>query len=271
MELDKMMLMPVRSDSKVKYKNDELVCYKKKELDKLYPQGDYEVIGETKRNNRKNSFAQLVVANSNEEYLISKLGSHSSILYRKAGFASVGDDKYVALLKNRFVFFLLFLALLGALVAGIILLVNLINFKPKTPDNPLPPPDPYIETIPGDDTEKTVSEKGGGMVSMIYTLSAKINVTEKQAKIYFRNPNASNHDVVLELYMLSGGNRIKIGESGRIPAGSGLYTMDIDTSAVQLSEGKYNGLNRVIYYNPETGERAIVNSEITDVICTVTE
>ena len=44
MELDKMMLMPVRSDSKVKYKNDELVCYKKKELDKLYPQGEYEVI-----------------------------------------------------------------------------------------------------------------------------------------------------------------------------------------------------------------------------------
>ena len=249
MELNKLMLLSAQGSNKVKYRKDQISCFKKKELKKLYPNDDYTVIGETLRNNRKTAISELVVADSNETYLVSKLGSHSGLLYRKAGFAAVGDDNYVALLKNRFVFFLLFLALLGALVAGIILLVNLINFKPKTPDNPLPPPDPYIEKIDNDDTEKTVSEKGGGMVSMIYTLSAKISISEKKAKIYFKNPNASNHDVVLELYMLSGGERIKIGESGRIPAGTGLFTMDIDTSAVQLAEGKYKGLYKVIYYN----------------------
>ena len=75
--------------------------------------------------------------------------------------------------------------------------------------------------------------------------------------------------MVLELYVISGSDDIKIAKSGRIQAGYGLYQMSLLEDAAELSEGVYRGKYKVIYYNPDTGERALVESDITDLQITV--
>ena len=124
------------------------------------------------------------------------------------------------------------------------------------------------ETGGGDETQKE-SPDGGGSVSMIYTLSAKITLSTGEINIHFKNPKVSNHSVAMQFYILSGGEEYLVAESGLIPAGNGLYTLKMLDTAPTLSEGTYEGMYRVMYYDPITGVRAHVQSEITDVVVSV--
>jgi len=68
---------------------------------------------------------------------------------------------------------------------------------------------------------------------------------------------------------VSEGVEYSVARSGLIPAGNGLYQMTLAEDAPALKEGMYTCMYRVRYYHPITGVRAIVESEITDVVMTV--
>ena len=107
-------------------------------------------------------------------------------------------------------------------------------------------------------------------MSMIYTLEARATLSDGVVEIYFKNPNASSHSVVAELYLVSADREILVARSGLIEPGFELHRLDLDSEAVTLSEGVYTGLYKVQCYDPVTGERALVAPEITGVTVTVT-
>ena len=262
-------------DHTVKLEGTKIQCYSPKKMDKLYPDGKYTVVGETKRKNKKEKTAILNVWRS--RFLVSALESNSKTLYRKVGFVCVGPDQYVVLLKNRFAFLLWFLGLLAGTGLAVWLLLAALSGPQDPviidPEHPLPTEDPFAQPVPPeeDDNEKVISENGGGSVSMIYTLSADVNLTSGAIQIYFRNPSASNHDIKLVLYAISAGEEYPLAQSGLLKAGNELETLELIDGAAQLREGTYEGKYKLYYYDSLTGEKALVEPEIADLVITVTK
>ena len=258
-------------DQTIKLEGTKIPCYSKKKMDKLYSEESmYTIVGETKRKNKKDEIATLNVWRS--KFIVSKLEDNSKVFYRKAGFVAVGPDQYVVLLKHRFAFlFWFFGLLLGLLLAGLLLWSALFDRPEPTiidPDHPLPTEDVNAETLP-DEGEAAVSDEGGGSVSMIYTLSVNASLSTGTAKIDFRNPSISNHDIAIILYVVSDGKEYPIAQSGLVKAGNSLSTLELFDDAAILQEGTYSGKYLVLYYDPVTGEKALVEPEITDLVITV--
>lgn len=276
-------MLPIADYSKtVKLDGVEIPCYTKKELDDMYPNGDWTVVGETKKKNKKRLSGELYlsdVKNLNELRLndegneipfdVCRGGLHNKILYKRAGYVPVdgGTDIYVALLKFRAAF-LLWLLLGLALLLG--LLFWFIFGREKAPEyDPMPPADSAATIIEGDDTVQNTD--GGAFISMSYKLRANLSLSTGNIEIFFQNPKKSNQNAVLSLYVVSDDSETLIAKSGTIMSGYELNTLKFMSDQVQISEGRYKGKFKLTYYDPETEIPSFVQPEIVDVIITVTQ
>lgn len=258
-------------DAKVKLKGNTTECFSPKYLKNTYPQGGCKVLGEITGRSEKKAIGEIRLE-KDRLFDVTAPGKHSGLLWRKAGYVQVGTDEYVTLLKSR----IPFLLLLALLLAIILFLLSLLMGGDKgptyiDPDHPLPPVDTNAKPIEGDDTEKTDVAEGGGSVSMIYTLEARNHVDAETVAIYFKNPNASSHNVIVELIVVSDGEEYPIACSGLLEPGYELREIAKLEDAPLLKEGVYTGLYRLQCFDPVTGERALVSPEITGVSITVNE
>ena len=269
-------------DHRVSVEKQNVLCYSKKKMKALHPNGDFRVVGEAHSIRAAKKVAEGKKApigeyalNESKSLGVFAEGSKSRLFYKKAGYVSVGDGAYLVILTSRVPFLA---SLLGTLAVFAVILGILLSggeggiFTPPVvpPINPLPPEDENSAPIEGDDNEeKLESEAGGGAVSLIYTTDATLNLSTTKIKMYFLNPRRSNHDIVFHLTLLNGEERIRIASSGRIVPGKGLLIMEFDTRSAQLSEGVYEGLYEVYFYNSETGERAAVSSDVAGIKITV--
>lgn len=115
------------------------------------------------------------------------------------------------------------------------------------------------ESIPDDSGEKMDTPEGGGSVSLTYSNEVTIDLSDKKASLYFANPGKSNQDMVLQVLIQD----TVIIQSGTLKPGNQVSTVDLlDGAAKQLAPGGYDGKFVVLYYSPETGEKAMVNTEI---------
>lgn len=115
------------------------------------------------------------------------------------------------------------------------------------------------ETIPNDTGEKMENPEGGGSVSLTYSREVTIDLSDETATLLFANPGKSNQDMVLQIVIQD----TVIVQSGTLKPGNQVTALDLlDGAAKKLSAGTYEGNFNVLYYNPETGEKAIVNTEI---------
>lgn len=115
------------------------------------------------------------------------------------------------------------------------------------------------EIIPNDDSEKMDQPDGGGSVSLSYSREVTIELSEETAKLYFANPGKSNQDIVLQIVVQDQ----VIVQSGTLKPGNQVTSLELlNGAAKMLSEGGYEGKFVVLYYHPETGEKAVVNTEI---------
>ena len=168
--------------------------------------------------------------------------------------------------KKRFwlcVFIIVFL------IADILLAIR-IGGKPDDggikviePDYPVVPPESNAETMEDENTEKFVSEGGGGAVAMTYSDKVTYDMASNTVYLMYGNPNASNHSLILQIIIKHGNNEYLIAQSGTIGAGYRVESLQasVDENVV-LYQGVYEGVIRVLFFNPDTGEKAIVNSEI---------
>ena len=264
-------------DTELKFRKRTIQCLSPRSLKNTYPNGGCKVRGEVTGKKLKNPLGTVRVGS--EIYHVAPCGKHSSLFWRTAGYLAVGEDEYIALKKSRLLFLLLLLGLVAALaVLGIFLLKPSAPGTPGgqggpvviQPDHPLPPVDDNSQKLEDDNSQKAEVADGGGSVSMIYTLEAALDLSEKTIGIYFKNPNASSHNVTVDFYIVSGGVEYLVAQSGLLEAGYGLTQMTLLPGAPSLSEGIYTGLYRLHCYDPESGEQAMVVPTIAGVSVTVT-
>lgn len=115
------------------------------------------------------------------------------------------------------------------------------------------------ESIPDDTGEQVKSEQGGGSVSLSYSNEVTIDLSDKTASLYFANPGKSNQDMVIQIVIQD----TVIVQSGTLTPGNQVTSLNLlDGAHKQLAAGGYDGKFVILYYNQETGEKAVVNTEI---------
>ncbi|MBQ9980654.1 MAG: hypothetical protein IJP23_06310 [Oscillospiraceae bacterium] len=286
-------------DANVSLKGRKVECFSPKYIKNTYPQGGCKVLGEMGGGKAKKVLGTVQVGRELHE--VSPSGSKSRLFWRRAGYLQVGDDQYIAVMKSRLPFLIILLALIAVIIILLCLLTGPGNTPGNTPsdnpgntpgtvtpgdtpgdtpggdgpiviapDHPLPPVDENSQPIEGDTSEKADVSEGGGSVSMIYSLDSSLTLSNGDITIYFQNPNASSHNVTVDMYIVSGGQEYLIAQSGLLEPGFGLTKLRMMTGAPTLSEGIYGGLFRLHCYDPVTGEQAMVVPEITGLNITVT-
>lgn len=138
--------------------------------------------------------------------------------------------------------------------------------KVLEPDYPQMTEDPNADTIPDDDSEKPVASNGGGSVTISFMDNVTYSLSTGELSLYYQNPNASTHNVVVQVILENGEDEYLLAQSGILTPGHQVTALQADAGAPQLSVGGYNGKLKLLFYDPETGERAIVD---TDIPCTV--
>ena len=156
--------------------------------------------------------------------------------------------------KKLLIFLILFILL------DIILLVVLLGTHTTlAPDYAPVNEEKYAEDI-GDDGDKKLDQaEGGGAVSLTYSTNVDISLDKKQATLFFANPSRSNQDMVLQIVV----HDVVVAQSGTISPGKQIGKMDLLSSgARKLQAGGYDGKFVVLYYQPDTHEKTIVNTDI---------
>lgn len=115
------------------------------------------------------------------------------------------------------------------------------------------------ETIPDDTGDKMENPEGGGAVSLTYSNEVKIDISDKAAAVYFANPGKSNQDMVLQVVIQD----TVILQSGTLKPGNQVKLLNLLEGAEKmLQPGGYEGKFVVLYYDPISGEKSMVNTEI---------
>ena len=162
--------------------------------------------------------------------------------------------------KNRYIFIIV--ALSAILIISIFITIWALFLKDSkpalAPDYAPQQSETNAEKIVDEDNEeKLPQQQGGGAVSLTYSKEVEINLSENKAKLLFANPSKSNQDMMLQIVIQDE----VILQSGIISPGYQVKSLDLFDD-VQLSEGNYEGKFVVYYYQKDTGEKAMLNTEI---------
>ena len=162
--------------------------------------------------------------------------------------------------KNRYIFIIV--ALSAILIISIFITIWALFLKDSkpalAPDYAPQQSETNAEKIVDEDNEeKLPQQQGGGAVSLTYSKEVEISLSENKAKLLFSNPSKSNQDMMLQIVIQDE----VILQSGIISPGYQVKSLDLFDD-VQLSEGNYEGKFVVYYYQKDTGEKAMLNTEI---------
>lgn len=168
------------------------------------------------------------------------------------------------------------LAALLLLIPILLLVIRTGWFKPAddgkvvlAPDYPLIKDEPNSQPTEDDQQKFEVSENGGA-VALNYSDKVEYDLSDQTVTLFFANPGSSTQAVVLQIIVYGGVNvdtgkpeEYLLAESGILRPGYYVERLDADLeSNVSLASGVYSGVMRVLFYNEDTGERAVVNTEI---------
>ena len=127
-----------------------------------------------------------------------------------------------------------------------------------TPDH-APKVEEHAQPIPGDAGTHDNAEPGSGRVSLTYSNQVSIRLAQGTAQLLFANPGRSNQDMVLQLLIQDH----VILQSGRIVPGNQVEKLVLPSeAAAMLMPGGYEGMFLIHFYDPDSGDKAIVTTEI---------
>lgn len=157
--------------------------------------------------------------------------------------------------NNKIIIILVFIIVI---CIGIIVYLTLIK-KPKE-----------LEYNPGiidknaifteSDEDKLEKKDGGGAVSLSYSKDVTIDLKNKKVSLHFKNPSRSTQSIVLQIVIIQDDKNIVIAESNRIPPGYSINNLAL-INELSINEN-IKGVFNVMYYDDETEEKAIVNTNI---------
>lgn len=157
------------------------------------------------------------------------------------------------------------IALIGTTVAVVLLLTQ--NESPGggevlEPDYENIKPDDNAQTIPGETTgEASDTPQGGGSMNLVYSDQVLVSKESEKVSLYYQNPSSSSHSIVVQIIITRGDNQYLVAESGGINPGYMLTEMSLNED-IQLTSGIYKGIMKLWFFDPDTGERAVVDTNI---------
>ena len=108
----------------------------------------------------------------------------------------------------------------------------------------------------------------GGAVSISYTEDISISREKGVAWLHYVNPASSRNSVALQLVLVdSEGREAVVGQSGLLQPGTMLEELTLDDAGCQ--PGSYGGKYILTFYDPESGEKAILNTVLDGLKVTV--
>ena len=133
---------------------------------------------------------------------------------------------------------------------------------PITPDYPPQGTEQNQKPLEGDEGEKIESPSGGGAINVTYGTNVTVDLSDNKVTLLYANPQASNQNVAI-LIMI---DDLVVAKSEQITPGYGVDTLSLEEYAKErLTVGGYDGELVIRAYDPETGEKAMVDpkGEIT--------
>ena len=118
-------------------------------------------------------------------------------------------------------------------------------------------------------TEVSKASAGsGGFASIEYTKDVCVNRKTGTAQLYYANPSNSVNSVAIQLILVdSEGREAILGQSGLLMPGTKLEELQLDD--VGCRPGLYSGKYILTFYDPETSDKAILNTVIDGLNVTV--
>lgn len=162
--------------------------------------------------------------------------------------------------KNKSKQWIIIVILILIIITCVSIIGTLLLKRELTPDYAPGVIDPNAVPLP-EDGEKLEPSEGGGAVSLSFSDDIAVNLESKEIKLYFQNPSKSTEDMVLQIIITKNDKDVIIGQSERIPAGYAIYKMKL-LDSVKLQKGGYDGKINILYYNTQTEEKAMVNTNI---------
>ncbi len=180
--------------------------------------------------------------------------------------------------NNKILIILIILIAVTIVAVGVTVAVILNgNKKVSTipPDYAPVETDDGMETIEGDDDEKLPVPEGGGSASITWGGSVKVDLSDKSVSLDYQNPGKSNEDALVQVVIINNpddpDDDLVIAQSGRVTPGHRVTSLEvINETEKQLAAGGYNGMLVIHHYDPVTGEKAMVETNLT-VTITVAE
>ena len=170
--------------------------------------------------------------------------------------------------KKKFIIILIILLLLLLLLIGIVVY---LLFGRNEEDNTVLEPDyasidveENAEAIGDDDDEKLEASEGGGAVALVYSDEVTVDLSAGTLTLYYQNPTRSTQNIVVQVIVTgSDDDEYLLAQSGILEPGYMVTTLDLEEELdVTLTSGVYSGIFRLLFYDPDTGERAVVDTEI---------
>lgn len=117
----------------------------------------------------------------------------------------------------------------------------------------------HAQAIPDDSADADAAQPGSGSVRLTYSDQVSVDLSNRSAELLFANPGKSNQDMVLQVVIQG----TVILQSGRIEPGKQVTELDLsDSAAALLQAGGYEGSFMIYYYHPDSGEKAMVSTEV---------
>ena len=113
--------------------------------------------------------------------------------------------------------------------------------------------------IEGDSTDKLEAPDGGGAVGITYSDKVVINLSDKTVSMLFQNPGRSLNNMVLMIFAQDE----LLFQSDLLTPGKQILSIPLEKKVLsKLQPGGYDGKFVVAFYDPDTGEKAMIDSAI---------
>ena len=178
--------------------------------------------------------------------------------------------KYVKKRKKGILILTIFLSIVAA--AAIAVTIWALFFREPAvsvlaPDYAPQELEKNAEEMEDSGASKLEAPEGGGSVNLMFKDKVTIELGKNSASLYYANPAESTQDILVQIVV----HDKLIAQSGRIVPGTQVKSLELKEDASKtLRPGGYDGKIILSFYNPETGEKAAVNTELP-VSVTVTE
>ena len=168
---------------------------------------------------------------------------------------------------KKIIFFVLCFILVIAIIISLWAIFFRENEEVLPPDYPPQATDQNQTPIPDDQGGTIETPEGGGAVNVTYSESIEIDLSEKSASLYYANPSRSNQNVAIAVVI---GEDVIL-RSQLITPGNMINSLTlVEGAEKKLTVGGYNAALIIYCYDPETGEKAMVDTTGA-VVLTVTE